>query len=169
MKRDKKAFTFIETVISLSLLAIIFIGFAKVSQVGMSSVYKTNQEIIATNLARGLMTEIMSKKFDENDALPWTAPVSLGPEASPAETRHGATRFDDVDDYHNYAEPIPPLTIGNQVMDYYSGFSRSVSVKYVTAAMQDSVVTATDYKKVEVTVNASGIPSFKLTEVKASQ
>ncbi|MCX5704384.1 MAG: hypothetical protein NT066_07860, partial [Candidatus Omnitrophica bacterium] len=73
MMGDKKAISFLEIIISLSLISIAILGTWQVLEVGMMSVYKTNQEIIATNLARGLMAEIMAKRFDDNISPPWTA------------------------------------------------------------------------------------------------
>ena len=142
MMGDKKAVGFLEIIISLALISIAILGAWQVLEVGMMSVYKSNQEIIATNLARGLMAMIMAKPFD------------------------------DVDDYNNYNETTP-ITIGGQIMNgqggtpNYTGFSRSVVVKYVTEAMEESV-TATDYKRVTVTVTAAGIANTVLVEVKVN-
>ena len=115
MKRDKKALTFIEIIISLSLLAIIFIGFAEVLEVGMRSVYRTNQEIIATSLARGMMSEIISKQFCDSSDTNCTG--SLGPETGEVRSNNTNT-FDDMDDYHNYTDS-PPITIGALAEAYW--------------------------------------------------
>ena len=172
MIRDKRAQGFLEIIISLALISIVILGARQVLEVGMMSVYNNNQEIAAATLARGLMEEIMSKKFDENNSSPWTAPANLGFDTG--ETRFGTPPngcFDDVDDYsNNYTEPTPPLTIGNQVMNgqggtpNYTGFSRTVVVEYVNADMSVSG-TQTDFKRVTVTVTAAGIVKTVLVEV----
>jgi len=168
MKRDKIALTFLEIVISLSLVAIVFVGLAQIFQVGMMSVYKTNQEIIATDLARSLMAEIMSKIFyDPQDHNNTALGINTG------ETSGNKLTFDDVDDYNGYIES-PPRTINGSAMDgtagtpNYSAFTRSVVVQYVDENMSWTA-SPTDYKKVEVTVTAPGRPNVVLTEVKVYQ
>ena len=161
MMGDKKAISFLEIIISLSLISIAILGTWQVLEVGMMSVYKNNQEVIATNLARGLMAEIMAKPFfDPQD--PTNTALGLN-----GETTGNKLTFDDVDDYNLYNETTPK-TIAGVSMDYYNGFSRSVTVDYVNQDMIFSDNSPTDFKRVTVTVTAAGIANTVLVEVKVN-
>ena len=116
-----KGFTFLEVVIALFLFAIIMVGFAERAQVALDANSRSREEIIAANLKRSLMAEIMVKNFAE-------------PGTEGGESRFSTTNpFDDVNDYNGMSE-TPPRTIGNVLLDgtggrpNYSGFRWSVSV-----------------------------------------
>lgn len=125
-------FTFLEIVISLSLISVGMLLYLEIFNTAMDAHSRSIREIISTNLAQGLMAEIMSKNFEEE---PGPDNPPLGPDSG--ETgRFGG--WDDVDDYSNpyYDEsPGPPNMVGGLPMDglgtpprpNYAGFFRRVT------------------------------------------
>lgn len=156
-----------EIVISLSLFAVAIVGFLQIFNTALDSHYRATQEIITTNLARGLMAEIMSKNFVEPGSA--DPPPALGPDPGELDRND----FDDVDDYHGFSES-PPYTVGALPMDgtgataNYSDFTRSVTVEYLDENLQPDPG-ATDYKKVTVTVSGPYVRDISLVEVKVRQ
>lgn len=160
----------LEVFITLVILTVGMLGFLQISNTAITANRRAAKQIIAQDLAAALMSEIMSKRFDETEP-PGTAIGQNG-----TETRFGGTAFDDVDDYNNFTEPTPPTTIGNLAADGsagrpdYTGFSRSVSgIKFVhystnTAFNNENptVPPATDFKKITVRVVD---PYGRVTEV----
>lgn len=170
----KKGLTFLEIVIALSILTIALVGYFQIFNTALNSNHRATQEIIATNLARGLMAEIMSKEFVEPGS--GDPPPALGPDSGETDRFNG---FDDVDDYHGLSES-PPITVGNVVMDgtipgvpNYSNFTRSVEVTYctiigITSENRNVVpdVGPTDYKQITITVSGSYLKDLKIIELK---
>lgn len=177
---NNKGFTFLEILISLSILTIALLGFFQIFNTALNSSYRATQEMIATNLARGLMAEIMSKNFA--DSLDPT-PAALGPDGT--ESRHGGVgnAFDDVDDYNNCTDGPPPYTIGGLPMNgtagmpNYSGFTRSVTVQYCEADdATDSIIPRGSgyqdhyHKLITVTVSGPYVSrGITIDEVKAKE
>ena len=131
-RRQQSGFTFLEIVISLLVLTVGAFSMLQCVNVAMDANNRAIQETIASNLASALMSEIMTKRFQEN-AKP--AQDAIGTDG---DNRFVAPLFDDVDDYDStgYAGGIfdsPPRTIGNTALANYQGFTRSVTVKFVEA------------------------------------
>ena len=162
----KNSLSLLELVISISLIAIVILGFSQVFQVGSMSIYKNDQEVIATNLAVGLMSEIISKSFCD----PTNCTSALGNETG--ENRiNGTNTFDDVDDYANYTDgslTAGPWDIRACEMAEFKGFRRSINVSYVYQNMTDSGGAPTDFKRITVTVNSTALPLISITEVKSN-
>lgn len=116
----------------------------------------------ATVYARDLMEKILSKRFDENTASPWSS--TLGPDAG--ETTEN--RYDDVDDYNNYN-------------DNTGGFTRKVSVNYIDPdqgepptgcnngtqnyALDCFVSSIKDYKRIDITISHNLISSITISTI----
>jgi|GEM_PF-3137736 len=162
----KNALSLLEIVISIALIAIVILGFSRVFQVGSMSIYKNDQEVTATNLAVGLMSEIISKPFCD----PTNCTATLGPETVESRTTCGSNGFDDVDDYNGSVEgPDPaPRDIRACEMAEFKGFIRSVNVSYVYQNMTDSGGATTDFKRIKVSVNSTTLPLISITEVKSN-
>ena len=149
---NKKALTLLEIVISLSIIAIVFVGIGTAFGVVMNGLKKSNLELIATNLARGLMAEIMSKNFCDPTACD---PSRLGTESG--EVSNDKTTFDDVDDYKGYIE-VNPLAPDNQLIDV--GMPNVDFRRYADCGYADEIggrmdiqgIPPTNYKLITVTV-----------------
>jgi len=168
-----RGLTFIEILISLIIFTVAMLGFSQIFKVALDTQHRAAQEIIATNLARGLMAEIMAKNFTDPEEGETGA---LGPNGS--ETRG---TFDDVDDYNGYTES-PPRTLGGLPLDGstegrpdYSAFRRSVSVVYCSRSEPPSPFTytcpvavppLTDYKRATVTVSCPYVIDTIIDELK---
>lgn len=165
---NSKGLTFLEIVISLFILTIAMLGYSQIHRTALESGHRAIREIIATNLTRGLIAEIMSKDFEEPGS-----PGSFAREE--ADNRY---LFDDVDDFHNWSE-LPPITIGipptgGQPMDGtvagvpdYSDFTREVKVKNIDCDDgSDAADGSTDCKEVRVTVSGPYVRDIDLVEVK---
>lgn len=75
----------------------------------------------ATYYAQQLMEEIKSKRFDENEALPWTSSASFGVDTG--ESSASKATFDDIDDFSGATDA--------NVTAPASGYTRSASIDYV--------------------------------------
>jgi len=169
-----KGLTFLEIVISLFILAIALVGFLQIFNTALDSSRRSTQEIIATNLARGLLAEIMSKHFED----PESETGSFGIEAG--ETRHETPAFDDVDDYDGYQDGPPsttaPLTVGGGLMDgggspprpNYSDFTRNVIVENVDKDLNPATKGSTAYKHITVTVSGPYVKDIIIDAVKVN-
>ncbi len=167
----KKGFTFLEIVIALSIFAVAMLGFFQILRTAMVSSYRATDELIATNLARGLMAEIISKDFAD----PQQPMNDLGLDSAEA----ARNDFDDVDDYDGLNES-PPYTPEADPMNgggppprpNYSGFSRTVNVVFCDISGSDIVEVAgtdydtSDYKKITVTVSGPYARGIVLDELK---
>lgn len=158
-------FSFLEIVISLSIIGVGMLGFMQILSTTLDAHARSIREIISTTLAQGLMAEIMSKDFE--DPVPGNP---LGPDEA-----GGRPDWDDVDDYLGYAETSGyPVTVGGSPMNgttagkpNYSGFTRTVTgVIYVDcvppADCNSSVPGPTNFKKVTVQVTD---PRGRVTEL----
>ncbi|MCD6413656.1 MAG: prepilin-type N-terminal cleavage/methylation domain-containing protein [Elusimicrobia bacterium] len=136
---------------------------------------------VADNLAEQMLAEISQKKWDEKCAAPGvytdtpTVKANLGPDTSTYgptpgiyENSTDKTTFDDVDDYKGWSEQPPQNLKGEPISEYVS-YKISVDVTYVTDPVSGAITdagSATDFKKVEVTVewkSASTLSANKIT------
>jgi len=172
---SRKGLTFLEVVFALFILSVAMVGYSQIFVTAQNSNNRANHDIIASNLAAGLMAEIMARDFEEEGL-----PGSFGPDAGESD-RH---EFDDVDDYHNWSES-PPKTAGNTAsggyedMDgttagrpNYSNFTRSVTVSFVDIPADGGDIIGaggpTNYKKVTVTVSGPFGKDVSIIELKTN-
>ncbi|MFH1777102.1 MAG: hypothetical protein ABH952_06050 [Candidatus Omnitrophota bacterium] len=164
-----KGLTFLEIIIALSLFTIALLGIFQMFNMALNAGYRATQETIATNLARGLMNEIMSKNFED--------PMEPGTDIGPNTEEITRSHFDDVDDYHGLTES-PPVTVGGADMDGtgepplpdYSDFTRNVTVVYCNIDGANNIVVSgspTNYKQIKVTVSGPYTRDILIDAVKA--
>lgn len=166
----QKGLTFLEVIIALTFNAVAFLGLFQIFNVALNSNKRSTQELIATNLGRALIAEIMIRPFaDPQDP----ANTALGLNAG--EAAGDRSTFDDVDDYTGYAD-APPKTLSGAVMDGtagtpdYSDFSRSVSVVYckIQGASIVQSATPTNMKMITVTVSGPDFNPVRVIEILSS-
>jgi type II secretory pathway pseudopilin PulG len=170
---NNKGLTFLEIIVAFFIFSVTMVGFFQIFNTALDSSYRASRKIIAINLARGLMAEVMTKDFVEPGS--GDPPPALGPDGT--ETRFGSSGsvYDDVDDYDGLIE-TPPRTIDNLAMDGtagtpdYSDFSRSVSVVYIdeVGGTFQQVAGPTDYKQITVTVSGPYLSDTNIDEVKVN-
>jgi prepilin-type N-terminal cleavage/methylation domain-containing protein len=126
----------------------------------------------ASIYAQGLMEEIVSKQFDEQDESPWSS--ALGRDG---ENAANASTFNDVDDFINTTDP--------RIVSPAPGYSRWASVNYVNLSTTNAWVAcppatvcgAVDnctacseccYKQITVNVKKNNLPvNMSLTTIVA--
>ena len=81
----------------------------------------------ASIYAQGLMEEVVSKQFDQQDESPWS--TALGRDG---ENAVNASTFNDVDDFINTTDP--------RIVSPASGYSRWASVEYVNLSATNTWV-----------------------------
>lgn len=167
--------TFLEVIISLLVFSVGALSTLQIINVAMTTHYRATQEVIASNLATGLMAEIMAKKFANTPGETFLGFDTIDGEYN-ARFSNPPNNWDDVDDYHTFGSVLdnPPLTIGGLNMDgatagapNYHSFSRSVNVEWYDASTGQVVGTPTSCKQITVTVSGPGTADYQIMAHKA--
>lgn len=133
------------------LLAILILGIAVPVVLNLGafvarSYGQTENWVRANSLARGLLEEILSQRFDELLAPTGGNWSALGPDSGEVRSPPCTPAcYDDVDDYHGLTETVSGIT----------GLTRSVQVTYMQSiGLQLTPTSATShpYKRITVTV-----------------
>lgn len=113
-------------------------------------------------LAESLMNEILERAYSEPDG-------ASGMGIDSGETASDKSTFDDVDDFHNWAES-PPRSPDGSIAPNMAQWARSAKVfRAVVASPETSTGTETGLKRIEVTVSYAGKIVCALTGLKAAQ
>lgn len=107
----------------------------------------------ATSYGQALMEEVLSRRFDEVNDPPWTAPAQFARARTDENDETSRQAYDDIDDYQGFNESLA------------GGYVRNVSVNYMNlsgSAWQQSAA-VTDYKRVRVAVVRSGRAGANIT------
>ena len=154
-RSSRRGFTIIELVIVIVVLGIAIPPLLYTISDTLTKNVKVRTIQTASVLGRGLMEEILSKRYDVNASSPWSNP--LGPAVG--ETR---ATYNDVDDFDGFTEnPISG----------FPGYSSSVTVYYVdpdttglNTAEPDSSNTL-DYKRIDVVIAHPLAGSLKFSTI----
>ncbi|MCM8824177.1 MAG: hypothetical protein NC822_05850 [Candidatus Omnitrophica bacterium] len=122
----------------------------------------------ATILGRGLLEEIISKRFDENTIPPWSSnlgyeSLTYGLDGSSWENSSNYGNWDDIDDFNGFTQ--------NNISGF-NGFSRSVTVYYVepdNSNLDTPQSTPTNYKRVDVVVSHSLLGNMYFSVILSSE
>lgn len=163
-----RGFTLIETLIAISLLAIV-VGAVTLSLVGSLQATQENEDLaIAEGLAQDLMNEILNCRYCEPGASPYDLYLRPGPSEKTPGTRE---MFDDIDDYNGWVEEPPQdrwgIPLGREngsggqrptaaFAPSLEGFRREVTVSYVSPQNLSQALpfgTATAFRRIEVIVS----------------
>jgi len=163
-KRYKHGLSLLEIIVGMTLTVIALLAMFELLQMSLNVSYRAQQEIIAINLARGLMGEITSRNF-------WEAGMDCG--SVNLGRDNGETvrsDFDDVDDYNGWFESPPQYPNGTLMNGLagtldYTGFNRSVEVRFVDENLQDSG--CSDFKLISVTVQGPYVRPITLRQVRS--
>jgi len=166
-RSKQDGFTFLEIAISLFVLTLGALSMLQIVNVAMEANYRAQQDVIASNLAAALLSEIISKPFLGENTV-------IGPDGFEVRTDlpPGTLSFDDVDDYNNYND-APPASVDNVVMNgaggavNYQGFSRAVTVIYVDENNVSTGGAVSNYKRITVTVTDPRGNNFELPTVRS--
>ena len=118
-RRTRRGMTLIEAVISMMIVAVMMV--AALQTVGTTARHRQAQASLRRGpaLARDLISEILPNRYVDADA-----GAVFGPETGEAVSGNRAG-FDDVDDYHGWAESTIQAKDGTALSDL-AGWSRSV-------------------------------------------
>lgn len=164
--------TLVELVIVILILGIALTGVTQMLGDLTVRGASTYEDTRAIELAESLISEIRSRRFDENSPVngvppcdglsgdrPCTASEEFGPDNAEASIPYSRNLFDDVDDYHGLDEgrgsetghPLVDAT-GTTRGDGYTGFRVQVEVVY-SGDVDPISKTKTDGKKVVITID----------------
>ena len=158
--RHSSGFTLIEALTATVILAVTVTAVTVPFAAGASSGQSDGRGTVAAALAQEMMEEVISKPFYDPQGS-----TALGPDGS--ETRTGSTKFDNIDDYHNYTEAAGAIKSmsGIVINDPATvGLSRRVTTTYVYLTGQSQASPAT-YIRVKVEVLYQGRPLVAVTRL----
>ena len=145
-----KGFTFIEIVIVLVLLSLIFLTFFYALNTGTSVRVHSELRTIQGTLLNNLQHQIRARHFED----PTSGSSNFGKETDQGES--SINQFDDIDDFNGYSV---------ESIDQYPAFGYSVTVNYVPLEesgfnLGSSSSNPTSYKSVLVTVSHHKLSSM---------
>ena len=139
--KNQSGIAIIELIVGIMILGIAFVAFMNVH--GNVRAKSVNVELMsrATGLANSVMGKIRAHDFRDDSA----SPSTLGPDEA------SSSDYDDVDDYAGFAWSYTG----------YVGYSVTSRIFFVNPATSwlDSVGTATNHKRVIVSVDHGGLDS----------
>ncbi len=156
----RRGFTLVESLIASVVLAVAVVGIA--GTIAASHQQSKDQIAVAeaTRLARQLMEEISSRPFDVPAGSPSNATGWSGGNPN-------RTLYDDVSDYHGYADNSASITTQGGVTQSFGTagpYGRSVSVTEGSVP-QGHTAPAADFKHVKVTVTRPRGPAIVISKI----
>jgi Tfp pilus assembly protein PilV len=147
--------TLIDAMLSIVILNIVVLALTYTVVSGHQQVRVGADSAHAMTLARDLMEEVISREYSEPDG-----DTTLGPDLGEL----ARADFDDIDDYHNYAQAAGALTdvAGDTLGEPWQKYSRSVTVAADTIDVTDLGMTVHG-KTVTVTVTDGNNSTWTLT------
>ncbi|QNN22031.1 hypothetical protein HED60_07000 [Planctomycetales bacterium ZRK34] len=121
---QRSAFTLVEMVISIVLVATVFIVAMNTVGASRTMMFRVADRAAADALAAQMTAEIL--------ALPYWSPVyhsGMGPNSEEAATGN-RSKFDDADDYDDWSASPPQAKDGTEMTDY-AGLTRTVQTPWV--------------------------------------
>ena len=144
----RPGFSYVEVLLSSVIISIILVsGLRLFGNLGRSQQVLLDQSS-ADFLALQMVEEIKQQFYEDSNGSP-----VFGRE--PYESAADRSDFDDVDDYHNFSA-CPPQRRDGDVLKQYNKFTRTVSVRYVTADdLTQTAVSDEGFKEVTIAVSRS--------------
>ena len=155
----RRGLTLIEGLVAASVLAVAVVGIIGPIAASYKHAAAAEATSTAATLAGQLLEEISARPFAD----PSDQSLALGPEAN--EAAAGRPAFDNIDDYHNYADStdgssgvlIKALDGSTLGLAPRGAVRRSVTVQY-RATPSGAAVVQGDFALVTITVQAHGGP-----------
>ena len=157
-QRGGGGFTLIESLLASALLAMTIAAITTPFTAAARNEQADARRTIASSLGRELMEEILSRPFDDPDGA-----GNPGPETGESARQY----FDNIDDYHGYAEAAGEMVDGdgNRIADAAAhGLSRSATVTYVYVSGQE-ISGSPNFGRVEVEVRWKAQPLLTVTRL----
>ena len=146
---NPRGFILVEASITYLILSLALVALVPLFILSVRANTATLHVKVATQLSVELLEEIRLRKWDEKTpasrlAISTGSVIGMDSGASATDKR----TFDDLDDFNGWSEN-PPLDPVMRPLTDFAGYSRSVTVSYVDAALQP-VTGPTDYKQLSV-------------------
>lgn len=136
--------TLVECMLSVVILATLIVMAMGTFGTLVKSRKTTTSRFLAIALANQMISEILPNAYQDP-----SAQAVFGPE--PGETAGTRAAFNDVDDYHNWADSPPALKDGTAVTGF-TGWTRQVAIEYLDPDTMSVSGTDTGLKRITVTV-----------------
>ena len=161
---NPKAFTLIEAVTSTLIVGILLSAALTAASSSAVAQYHASDRARGRFLGEALMSEILSQQYIDPGSSP-----TFGPEVGEATSPASRVNFNDVDDYNNWTES-PPQNKDGTVIPNFTGWTRTVSVCWVSPAdLTTPVLTSdTNVKRITVTVLHTRVPVATSVGVKSN-
>ena len=159
-----RGFTLIEAVTATLVVGLLLSAAMSAASASLVAQYHSADRARGRFLAQALMSEILVQAYIDPGSSP-----TFGPE--PGETTSPPTRvnFNDVDDYNNWSES-PPQNKDGSVIPNFGGWTRQVSVCWVSPSDLTTPVTSADtnIKRITVTVSHNNVAVATAVAIKAN-
>ena len=145
---NRQGFMMVEAALAVVILSVGLVALGPAFVMTIKASKGAEQIKVATQLSVELLEEIRLHRWDEGTPTP-SAAISQGSATLGIDSGESAadkTTFDDIDDFNGWTEN-PPKDPMMQSLANFSGYSRSVTVRYVDSTLAVSAV-PTDYKQV---------------------
>lgn len=161
MKRP--GFTLVEAVFCMLLVSVLLVAALSAAGASGASQSHASDRGRGIMLAEALMSEILVQPYQDTTQTP-----IFGPEPGDTTVPPSRARFNDVDDYNVWTES-PPQNKDGSVMANLTGWSRSISVIWVsTTDFTRSAGYETGVKQITVTVAHNNTVVATCTAIKAN-
>jgi len=159
-RNRRPALTLVECVICLLIVSLAMVAALRTMGASAAALQRTGDRATARNLAASLLNEIVAQSYKDPNSTP-----AFGIET--AEIATNRATFDDVDDYNNYSDSPPVDVSGTAIAGVPSGWSRAVTVAWVTPTSPDTVsITESGLKRITVAVKRGTVTLATLTGYK---
>ncbi|EMI22063.1 PKD domain protein [Rhodopirellula maiorica SM1] len=145
---SRSGFALLDAVISVMLVGILMVGALQTIGASKRREMATLDRLLGQQLAGAMMNEILLQAYRE----PETGEAStFGPESG--ESTDNRSRFDDVDDFHDWSAS-PPQDRSGETISGFDQWSREVRVVWADAeTLSETTATHTGLKKIIVSVS----------------
>jgi prepilin-type N-terminal cleavage/methylation domain-containing protein len=128
--RCNRGLTIVECLVAMTILSVVVLVTCHTLAAGHEHVHYGDRRSTAVRIGRDMLEEITARPYRD-----LATPTNFGPETGETMRAH----FDDVDDYHGYAEAFGALTdfAASAYPAHDQAFSRSVAVTAATKTVAD--------------------------------
>lgn len=160
---SRRGISIAEVVISTLLVSLVVVSALQCVSGIMQARMETAYRLQGFQLAQDMLAEILVREYIDDGSLP-----AFGPELWEWAVLYGnRSRYDDVDDYHNWNES-PPQDRNGTTLSNLTGWRREVRVHWVYPASPSSAAAFdTGLKRITVTVKKDGQTLATLTALRA--
>lgn len=162
-----RGMTLVEAVIAIGVVAVLGVAIGGASEAILATDRETDDATRVGELGLALLEEVAALPFDD----PQNGETTLGAEFGEWVPLGSRANLDDVDDYVVWTGN-QPLQAKDGTLIPWAGYTRAVSIEYVTADdFNQTSLAATDYKRITVSVlkDGKGVGTFVTVRVQGGR